>query len=482
MHPCNVSQLIEIISGDPADARCDSSEVRGASIDTRTIKPGDVFFALPGERSHGILFADEAIAKGASCVVTDFASASQSAMEKASRVIRLQSPDTYETDCRIVRVPNAIKAMQKLAMWNRQQFQGLVIGITGSVGKTTTREMIASVLSSQFHGLQSPRNFNNELGVPLSLIQISPEHDFAVLELAAGRQGDIAFLAEMSLPEFAVVTKVGAAHLESFGSLDAIQKTKQELPEAVASGGTVFLNADDPLVREMASATTAHVSLFGLAADADVRATNVTARDGRCSFAVDGIPYEINGSRHLLTAALAAIAIGRVTGVADSQMVRSLSEFQPDAGRGRIVQQAPWTVVDDSYNASPSSVHAAISALADWQTARHRVLVLGDMLELGENSEKLHFEVGRALATSKVDHVLILGNFADAVYAGAKSTGMLMNRISVFHEISTLQTMLDCILTVGDVVWIKGSRSMRMERVVRWLQDQVSEDQRRNAA
>jgi UDP-N-acetylmuramoyl-tripeptide--D-alanyl-D-alanine ligase len=168
--------------------------------------------------------------------------------------------------------------------------------------------------------------------------------------------------------------------------------------------------------------------------------------------------------------------------MADSRIADGLAGFQLDAGRGRMVNREPWTVIDDSYNASPASVAGAIQGLADWPNSRHRILVLGDMLELGQDSAAAHFEIGRQLASSKVDHTLVYGQFAESVVAGARSTGVTLNHISVFHDLATLQVMLDCIMTPGDVVLVKGSRGMQMEHVVQWLQQQAAACSARVAA
>lgn len=486
MFPCTVSQLTAIISGQGSPAHVEHAEpVTGVTIDSRQVARGDVFFALPGSRQHGVLFADDAIAAGASCVVTESATARVGADEvgaSRSPALRFQSIESLEIDSRIIRVPGSLTALQQLAAWNRRQSAALVAAVTGSVGKTTTRQMIAAVLGSQFRGLQSPRNFNNEIGVPLSLLQLTPDDDFAVLELGAGRSGDIRLLTELAQPEFGVVTRVSAAHLATFGSLDAIRQTKQELVEAIGSEGTVFLNADDPAVSSMATATSAEIITFGFSDGAQFRASGIESRNGHCSLTVDGSRFAFEGARQLATCALAAIAVGRVVGISAAQIADGLASFQPDAGRGRIVMRNPWTVVDDSYNASPASVHAAVDSLSDWTQARHRLLVLGDMLELGAESERAHYEIGRSLMSSSVDHTLVFGQYAEHVVAGAKATGGSINRISQFHDLNMLQTMLDCLLTPGDVVVVKGSRSVHMERVVDWLIEQCRPELLRSAA
>ena len=471
MHDCTISQLARLITGTPVDACIGQHRITGGTIDSRTVGPDQVFFAMPGNRNHGMLFADDAIARGASCVVSDF-NADRSPNDRKAPSACLHSSDGAETDRRTIRVASTVVALQELARWNRRQSKCLIIGVTGSVGKTTTRQLIAAVMMSRFKGIQSPGNFNNALGVPLSLLQLEPAHDFAVLELAAGKPGDIRFLSEIAQPEFAVVTRVSAAHLESFESVDAILRTKQELAESIGRGGTVFLNADDPAVLSMASATSAEVILFGTTSEATVRASHVSACNGVCSFTVDSTRFSLRGGRQLVTAALAAVAVGRVAGIADSQIAESVAEFQPDAGRGRVVLNFPWTVIDDTYNASPASVMGAIESLSDWPESRHRILVFGDMLELGKAAEHLHYDIGRAIARSSIDHAVIYGSHADHVIRGTQSAGQSLNRCSSFHDVNTLQAMLDCILTAGDVICVKGSRGMKMDRIVNWLCEQ----------
>ena len=464
--PLTVSQLADIVDGVLTDPGCGQLRVTGGCIDSRTVASGDCFFALGGNRTHGVLFADEAIAQGAACVVTDFAASGATPSIVMSGRPSLAALDSAERDGRIVRVADSILALQMLGRWNRQRSEALIVGVTGSVGKTTTRQMITQVLASRFSGVQSLHNYNNELGVPLSLLQLRPEHDFAVLELAAAKIGDIAFLAEMVLPEFAVVTQVAATHLESFGDLDTIRQAKTELPAAVTAGGTVFLNADDSAVLSMAQATSANIVLFGTTAAADFRVTSIHSQDGICQFKVDGQSFQLHGGSHLVTGAAAAIAVGRIAGLSLPEIAHGIVNYQSDAGRGRIVQRNPWTVIDETYNASPASVLAAIRTLNDFVTARRRILVLGDMLELGAQANRFHREVGHALQNTQIDHALFFGEFADAAAAGAIEAGVSVNRLSVFRDIATLSSLLDCVLAPGDAVLIKGSRSMQMERII----------------
>ena len=462
MFPCTVKNLHEIcgISVEPDNAG--SEMIRGVTIDSRSVQRGDVFFALPGNRTHGVQFAADALSAGAVCVVSDRPAVTFS---------------THGQSSRILVVPDVQKALQELAVWNRRQSAALTIGITGSVGKTSTRQMISAVLSLQFNGVQSPRNYNNELGLPLTLCELKHGHEFAVLELGAGKPGDISFLCRLAEPEMAVVTRVAPCHLESFGSIDSIRRTKQELVEAIDNGGTVFLNADDPQVQLMSHVAKGQVVSFGLCASADVRADEIHSHDGRTLFTSDGHRFAFEGPRHLVTCALAAVAVGRTVGLSDHRIEFGLAQFRPDAGRGQIRLRSPWIVIDETYNASPASVLATMESLRSW-TGRRRILVLGDMLELGESAETLHCELARALMSSGIHHTLFCGKYAEAFASAALKSGLPLNSISTFHDRSTLISMLDCLISPGDVICVKGSRSTHMEHIVDALLSKAADSQR----
>lgn len=472
MYSCTVQQLCEIFGLAAVDDSFSKEKIHGVSIDSRAVRPGDAFFALPGTRTHGVRFASDALKAGAVCVVS-----CQPAGLVPFVAEGVTSSEREQVGSRILLVPDSHRALQQLAAWNRQQSEALMIGVTGSVGKTTTRQMIASVLSVGFHGLQSPHNFNNEIGLPLTLCQLTARHEFAALELGAGQQGDISFLCEMARPEMAVVTRVAPCHIETFGSVEQIRQTKQELVESIDEQGTVFLNADDPMVRSMERVARGRVAWFGVSNDADFRAEEVTCRDGETEFRCLGSRFRFHGPCHLVTSAVAAIAVGSTVGLTVQQMADGLMLFRPDSGRGQIRITLPWVVIDESYNASPASVHAAIESLRGWKN-RRRILVLGDMLELGDSAADLHREVARSLVNAEIDHTLFCGAFADEFASAALASGLALNRISAFHEKATLMPVLECVLSPGDVVCVKGSRSTHMEEVIQWLMLRAGDAQR----
>lgn len=423
--------------------------ITGITIDSRRVRPGNLFIALRGSKTHGAQFSAAALTAGATAIVSDEA-----------------APSAIPAD-RWLQVTCPVRALQTLGAWNRRQSDALVMAVTGSVGKTTTRQLIAHVLNGLCPGLQSEANFNNHLGVPLTLAQLDESHAWAVVELGASATGEIRALAELTMPDISIVTTVAPAHLSSFGSLDAIQRTKQELVETTAADGTVFLNGDDPRVAVMARATPARVVTFGETDSADIKACNVRSAADRLSFSADGSDFVLRVTgRRMLVSALAALAVAREVGMPDHETAVRLASFKPDAGRGRVIQQCGVTVIDDTYNASPLSVSGAIDAIDGWNPHGRRLLVLGDMLELGDESDAAHTAVGERLALSRVDHCFVYGDFADLVGRAALRGGMSPGRISVLSEFATLQALIDCIINPGDVILLKASRGMALDRLI----------------
>ncbi len=337
--------------------------------------------------------------------------------------------------------------------------------------------MIASVLETAHTGIQSPRNFNNHLGVPLSLLELQEGDEFAVIEIGADGPGEIQALTSIAEPEFAVVTRVAPTHLRGFKSLTGVQHEKQALVTLLPTDGVAFLNQDDPLVASMASATRARVVTFGCSESADIRATTVESVDGKITVNVDGFRYEVPVcGRHNSTNIIAAIAVGLEVGIAPDQINAGLQKFRPQQGRGVVSKLGTWTIIDDTYNSSPCSVAAAAKTVAEFTTGHHRVLVLGDMLDLGDQAADLHYGIGATLASSSVEHVALTGEFADDVVEGFLSSGGNINRISSFANPHTLVDMLDCLLSDGDVVLVKGSRATAMERIIEQLHERATAD------
>lgn len=455
MQSVTIQQFLSLSGGQIIGDLDTNQPISGCGIDSRAIQPGELFFALPGTRDHGIHFADMAYANGAVATV-------------AERHVKhaTQSPQIVVDDVEY--------ALAQLANLHRNQSEALVIGITGSVGKTTTRQLVHSVLTATHTGHQSPRNFNNSLGVPLSLMSIGPTDEFAAIELATSQPGEIEYLASVARPEMAIITRIAPAHLDHLHSLDSIRDEKAALLKALPPEGTAFLNMDDPLLRPLVGQLKCGVVTFGEHPDADIRATEVTQQNGKLSMTVDGETFAVTVfGRHHVTNILAAVAVGVEIGLAPSDIRRGLDTFRPDAGRGNMTSSGALSVIDDTYNASPASVTALGHALGalDFDAGRSgRILVLGDMLGLGEQAEDLHFGVGASLAKTSITHILAVGEYASCLVEGFLEAGGHVGRISEFVELNTLLAILDIVAADGDTIAVKGSRATGMERVVKQLQ------------
>ncbi len=372
-------------------------------------------------------------------------------------------------------VPDVLQGLQDYARSHRQRMDALVIGVTGTVGKTTTREMLHAALSPVFAGCRSRKNFNNHIGVPLSVLDIESGHEFAVLELAASRRGEIRQLAEIAQPEVGVLTSIGVAHLDGFGTIETIAATKAELLEFLPASGFAVINGDDARCRGAATRAGCPVITVGEGTNNTLRATAIAADSRSLRFAVDGATYEVPAvGRHHLVAGLAAVAVGRELGVKPSDLAEGLSRFVPVPGRCVVKQRRPWTLIDDTYNANPMSAEAACRLLADWNDRGlndhgRRILVLADMLELGADAAHWHASIGACAAKLDLDGLVAVGNHASDLLAGARQAGMQSEQLAQCDELDVVAAVLGCWLEPGDVVLVKGSRSMRMERVVEQL-------------
>lgn len=419
------------------------------STDTRTIKPGSLFVALIGERFDGHDYIEEALNRGATGVVV-------------SRKI----PDLPETIVFTVR--DTRQALQDLALFHRLRFSIPVIAITGSNGKTTTKDMTAAILAIRFPVLKTEANFNNEIGLPLTLLNLMPEHRAAVVEMGMRGKGEIRELAEIARPTLAVVTNVGENHIERLGSLQDIAEAKSELVEAVAQDGVVVLNGDNPYVRAMHRKTAARTIFFGLNGDADINAENIVSqRDGisfTCRAGQNVFPVHLKvPGRHNVYNALAAIAVGLELGLSPEDINAGLLSFTSGHMRLHVEQRGEYTVINDAYNASPLSMAAAIDTLSDVACGR-KIAVLGDMLELGEIAEDAHKALGSRLADRQIDAVVTVGTLAELTAQTAREAGVPVAVNCQDH--AAAQVKLREILRPGDTVLIKGSRGMKMETML----------------
>ena len=413
--------------------------------DTRSIQPGDLFVALSGEHFDGNAFVAEAVKKGAVAAVV-------------SRKPDIDIPHIVVEDTRW--------ALGIIARVNRRHFTGKLLALTGSAGKTSCKEMLAAILSECGNTHSTQGNFNNEVGVPLTLLRLSEDQDYAVIEMGAAKGGDIAYLCEFAEPDIALVTNAMAAHIEGFGSLETVAKTKGEIFQSLPADGVAIINLDSPFFplwqAQAAGRSTMTFSLENSAADVYARQIQLSAEKGVaftfcCPQGEAKVQLQLLG-QHNIANALAAGAAALAAGANLDQLVAGLENV--GAVNGRLTQlqaQAGFTVIDDSYNANPEAVKAAIDVLAGFE-GRH-CLVLGNMAELGEESESLHREVGAYAKEKGIKQVLAIGEFADAVIEGFGIDG------ESFHEMEQLLSHCRDLSDV-DVVLVKGSRSAKMERVV----------------
>ncbi|MEN6370880.1 MAG: UDP-N-acetylmuramoyl-tripeptide--D-alanyl-D-alanine ligase [Armatimonadota bacterium] len=446
-----IREAIAALGGELVKGKTDT-KVTGVSTDTRTIKPGDLFFALISENSDGHRFAAAAVEKGASGVVVS------------------QDVDAEGT---VIRVPDTLVALGDLAAWYRRQFNVRAVGITGSVGKTSTKEMIAAVLGRRFNVLKNAGNFNNEIGAPLTIFQLQPEHDILVQEMAMRLPGEITELAEIVRPDIGVITNIGISHIERLGSRDAIAAAKSELLEALPMEGIAVLNADDPYFEFLSGKVPCNVTSYGVKAG-DVRAENVKMdADGRPRFTVVvgeasfDVALPVIGEHNVLNA-LAAVAVGLCFGVSKEEIAAGLESLSSTEKRANVIEcSGGYKVIDDSYNASPASMTGALKTLAVMDGAR-KIAVLGDMKELGDHAEAAHTEVGKVAAESGLSMLVTVGELAKNISSGAKSAGFTGD-ILEFYTSDEAAAGLKGVIKAGDVVLVKASRSMETEKIVEAL-------------
>jgi UDP-N-acetylmuramoyl-tripeptide--D-alanyl-D-alanine ligase len=438
----------------------ESTPVFGVSTDSRKVREGDAFIALVGESFDGHAFVAQCLAKGVAGVIV-------------SHAVDVAVPQ----HAFFLEVENTLYALQDIARFHRQRYDIPVIGVTGSNGKTTTKDMIAAVLVQRFTTLKTQANFNNEIGLPLTLLGLNDEHQAAVVEMGMRGLGEIRELADIALPNLAVVTNVSETHMELLGSIGNIARAKAELVESLSDNGIAFLNSDDILVKSMADRCRGDVVFYGTGVDADVRAvdivslgecgTRATVRAGDKTFSVT-IPVP---GRHNVVNALAAIAVGLRLGMTEEEIRQGLAQFSPSAMRLDIrTTKQGYKVINDVYNASPLSMRAALDTLCDIATNR-KIAVLGDMLELGSISEQAHREVGEYAARRGIACVLTLGGQAQFIAEGARKFGSKLDCIESFMELETLINRLIEVARPGDIILVKGSRGMRMERVAAALDE-----------
>jgi UDP-N-acetylmuramoyl-tripeptide--D-alanyl-D-alanine ligase len=430
-----------------------------AAVDSRSVVPGCCFVALRGERVDGHRFVAEAVRQGATVLLVE------------------RPVDPPGESVAVVQVADSLAALQEVAAWWRGRSSVRVVGITGSTGKTIAKEIVADVLARSLRVLRNEGNLNSETGLPMTLLNLGPQHEVAVLEMSMYTEGEIARLAEIARPEVGVVLSVHPTHLERAGSIEAIARAKAELPAALPSDGLAVLNADDPRVAAMRDVTGATVRTFGLGASADVRATEVESHGVAGTSFMLRAPWgerrlrSATPGRHLVPHALAAAAVAEHLGVPLDEVEAALAEGSHAPHRMELVEAAEGaTIIDDTYNASPVSVAAALDFLAESTLAagRHRYAVLGDMLELGPDEEQLHRQIG-AKAASVAEALVTVGERGRWIGEAAIAAGLA--RVTMVGDGDEARSAVERDLApgVGDLLLVKGSRGIELDRLVRAL-------------
>lgn len=433
--------------------------ITGVCSDTRRIQEGNLFVAITGERFDGHDFVPEAMRSGAcASLVTDDWHA--------------RRPDREAPDAARIVVPEVLPALQAFAGWHRRRFDLPVVVVTGSSGKTTTKNMIASVLGERYRVFKTPGNLNSQLGVSEALFSLQRDHGAAVLELGMNHAGELDRLSRMTRPSIGVITNVGPAHIEFFESVEGIARAKGEVLDHLPEGGSAVLNADDPLVMKQAGRSPARVVTFGRSVGADVRLARVRTELSGSTFALsDGASFGINllGEHQVMNAA-AAVAVGRLMGIDDQGIARALRSLDPTPMRMEYRKAGAVHLINDAYNANPSSMKAALDALAT--AGGRKLIVLGDMLELGDLGRAAHREIGRR-AADVADRIITVGELAREIGVAAVDAGMPASRVVSCRNNDEAAAAVMAEVEDGDLVLVKGSRGMRMETVVEFLEESL---------
>lgn len=441
---------------------CGNRDVRfsGIAIDSRKISISEFFIAIRGEIHDGHRFCTEVVERGIQGVLVDMHS-----------VGSLPIDQWRQKGIACIGVGDTTRALGDLAAYHRQRIPVSVVAITGSNGKTTTRSMTSDILGRKFQVLSTAGNFNNHIGLPLTLLNLERGHEWAVLELGMNHSGEIDRLSEICQPNIGVITLVGTAHLENFASPDGILQAKAEIFSHLHPEGRAILNMDDPKLVELSQRLSVPVIFFGLNPSARVRARQVETRSSGTSFFLD-LPEETVEIRlptpgsFMVTNALAAATVGYSLGLTGLDIKNSLETFKPVKGRMNVIEtNRQIYILDDTYNANPGSMAAAIQALEKIKGDQRGILVIGDMLELGKESAAFHRKIGELAQTSGMAALYATGRFANAVAQGASAQGMDTDRIFIGDR-QTVSEHLKSSLRAGDWVLIKGSRSMGMEKIV----------------
>jgi len=465
-----LADVLEALTGTRPEAA--SLIISEAAIDSRLVIPGALFVALPGERVDGHDYVEEAFRRGAHLALVQ---KDLSARLNCVDVRNGKLPESLPEAPFCLWVEDTLKALQSIAGFWRRKLNIRVVGITGSVGKSTTKELIYEVLSQRYHTLKSPGNLNNEIGLPLTLLRLSSGYERAVLEMGFYVPGEISFLCDLALPQVGVITNVGTVHAERAGSQEAIARGKAELVQALppAPNGVAILNYDDPWVRPMAAQTQAQTLFYGLDPEADLWADEIESQG------LKGILFRLHYrqetlylrapmiGQHSVHTVLRATAVGLAEGLSWQEIVTGLQQGHTQLRLMAVHTESGALVLDDTYNASPESTMAALNLLNE--LSGRRIAVLGDMLELGPYEKQGHELVG--IRAAQVARLLVaVGNRGKMIAEAARQAGMSSRQITWVETVPEAITVLQGLLKADDVVLVKGSHGLHMERIVSALE------------
>ena len=471
MNNIEISNVLKAINGELL-LGVSGLRITGISTDSRSIKEGELFFALEGENYNGHKFIDQAVSNGAAgAVISSNKGAVYSSLSGVKKCILIEVVDT-------------LKALGDLAKFYRKSLRTNFVAVTGSNGKTTTKDMIYHVLCDFNKVTRSRKSFNNYIGVPLTIFESDFTQDFCVVEMGTNAPGEIRRLSEIIFSDFTILTNISCTHLEGLGSIEGVANAKAEFVENMAEDGVLITNADDDWCTQIASRFGGKVITFGYSKSADIRASNVKRSDSGFSFTVNDVfDFKLNVlGKHNIYNAMAAIAVCNAVGIGMGDICGKLIDFNLPPMRMEKQVYGDIVVINDGYNSNPSSMSAALDEFSQLATPGRKILVCGDMLELGNYAESLHREVGAKVANANVDILWTVGSFSRFVAEEAIANGMSEERIRGCDTSEEASSLVASQLKKDDTVLIKGSRGMKLENVVRQIESCFLKKDKNNSA
>ncbi len=438
-------------------ARCVNGRVPGDkivcgwSIDSRSVQSGDLFFAIKGERFDGHVFLPTVFQAGAAAAIV------------SEPVANAGGP--------VLQVQDTVEALQQLARRVRRNWNKTIIAVTGSAGKTSTKDIISTLLSRRFTVAKTEGNLNNHIGLPLTLLRLPESADIAVVEMGMNHSGEIRALAAIAQPQIGVVTNVGYAHIEAFSSIDEIAAAKRELIEALPADGVAVLNADDQLVLDFRHVYAGKVLTYGVSAGADLQAKGVTITTDGSVFSLSGVQFKTRlTGRHAVSNILAGLAVASLFEIPFEKLIDTVAELVPGKMRGERLQVRGVTILNDSYNSNPEAVRSMIDVLVKEKAAR-RIAVLGEMLELGQWAQRLHRNIGRYAREQGVDVLIGIGGASQWMIDESIKAGLTSETALFFEDAERAGTFLRGFVQPGDAVLFKGSRGTHVERALAKMEE-----------